>query len=127
MYAQAADAQQRHQDESEKVQLAAQAALETSKRAKEQILASITTIKSLKQKLEQVSNNDVPSTRSRLINLKRISATALENAKKASNRALDLKIPDEIPQFDADNVRQSAEDIEKSANVSINIKVSLTH
>ena len=124
MYAQAADAQQRHQDESEKVQLAAQAALETSKRAKEQILASITTIKSLKQKLEQVSNNDVPSTRSRLINLKRISATALENAKKASNRALDLKIPDEIPQFDADNVRQSAEDIEKSANVSINIKVS---
>jgi len=124
LYAQAADAQQRHQDESEKVQLAAQAALETSKRAKEQILASITTIKSLKQKLEQVSNNDVPSTRSRLINLKRISATALENAKKASNRALDLKIPDEIPQFDADNVRQSAEDIEKSANVSINIKVS---
>ena len=100
------------------MQLAAQAALETSKRAKEQILKSITTIKSLKQKLEQVSNNDVPSTRSRLINLKRISSIALENAKKASNRALDLKIPDEIPKFDAENVRSSAEDIEQAANVS---------
>ena len=119
LYARAQDAVDRHQSESERVQLAAQAALETSSRARQQILKSITTIRALKETLRGLSNNVVGTTRARLVDLKKVAIVALENAKKASNRALDLKIPDEIPTFDGPNVRKSAEDIEDSANVCI--------
>ena len=121
LYAQAGDALSTHQSESEKVQLAAQSALETSKRAGQQIVDAIHLIKDLKTKLQSVSNNDVQSAKDRIISLRKAARIALETAKKADNFALDLKAKTEkiqIPQLDKNNILQSAEDINESANVS---------
>ena len=125
LYAQAGDALSTHQSESEKVQLAAQSALETSKRAGQQIVDAIHLIKDLKTKLQSVSNNDVQSAKDRIISLRKAARIALETAKKADNFALDLKAKTEkiqIPQLDKNNILQSAEDINESANVSDDFK-----
>ena len=105
--------------------MAAQSALETSKRAGQQIVDAIHLIKDLKTKLQSVSNNDVQSAKDRIISLRKAARIALETAKKADNFALDLKAKTEkiqIPQLDKNNILQSAEDINESANVSSHFK-----
>ena len=105
--------------------MAAQSALETSKRAGQQIVDAIHLIKDLKTKLQSVSNNDVQSAKDRIISLRKAARIALETAKKADNFALDLKAKTEkiqIPQLDKNNILQSAEDINESANVSEDFK-----
>ena len=111
----------RHESESMRVQEAAAQAKETSERARKQITDSLDLIKKLKMKLTQISTNDVKSTRERIINLREAAKTALDAAKKASDRALDLKIPNEIPDFSDEqkaNIMKSADDINETANVS---------
>ena len=75
-------------------------------------------------KLTQISNNDVKSTRERIINLREAAKVALEAARQANNRALDLKVPNEIPEFSDEtqaNILKSADDINETANVSFRI------
>ena len=113
----------RHESESKRVQEAAAQAKETSERARKQITDSLDLIKELKMKLTRISNNDVKSTRERIINLREAAKTALDAAKKAKERALDLqsKVPNVIPDFSDEqkaNIMKSADDINETANVS---------
>ena len=121
LYVRAEGILDKHRSESESVQEAAQQARETSARARAQITDSLDLIKSLKMKLTQISTNDVKSTRERIINLRGAASIALDAARQANNRALDLKIPNEIPEFSEEtqaNILKSADDINETANVS---------
>ena len=123
LYVRAEGILDRHESESKRVQEAAAQAKETSERARKQITDSLDLIKELKMKLTRISNNDVKSTRERIINLREAAKTALDAAKKAKERALDLqsKVPNVIPDFSDEqkaNIMKSADDINETANVS---------
>ena len=107
----------KHQRESEKIQFSATAAVETSKRALDQITNSLDLIRSLKTRLETFSSNDVLTARERIISLKNSARDALAAAEKAKNRALDLKIPSEINTVDNPRILKMANEIKLQSKV----------
>ena len=89
--------------------------------ARQECLPKRLNTRTARKPLQSVSNNDVQSAKDRIISLRKAARIALETAKKADNFALDLKAKTEkiqIPQLDKNNILQSAEDINESANVS---------
>ena len=116
----------KHQRESEKVQFAAKAAVETALRARKQITDSLDLIRDLKERLDQFSSNDVKVVRDRIVSLRNSARDALEEAQKAKNRALDLRIPTVVPTVDNDRVLKMTQEINLQSKVSvINIPLNI--
>ena len=109
----------KHKRESEKVQFAAQSAVETAERAREQITNSLDLIRDLRKRLVQFSQNDVLTVRERIISLRDSATAALEAAETAKNRALDLKIPNEVPMVENQRILRMAQEITRQAEVYI--------
>lgn len=113
------DSLDKHSRESEKVQFAATAAVETASRAREQITNSLDLIRELKSRLDQFSSNDVLTVRDRIISLRNSARDALEAAENAKNRALDLKIPTDVQTVDNARVLRMAQEIENESTVNL--------
>ena len=120
LYSQAMGALDKHARESEKVQFAARAAVETANRAADTITDSLELIRDLKKRLETFSSNDVLTIRDRIVSLRNSARDALEAARDAKNRALDLKVPDLVNTVDQGRVKTMANEIELQADVRRN-------
>ena len=74
-------------------------------------------------KLTRISNNDVKSTKERILTLREAAKKALEAARKANDRALRIEtnVPTQIPEFtdqSKEQISKTAHDITETANVS---------
>lgn len=118
LYSQAMGALDYHKTQSEKVQFAAKAALETSQRARNQITSSLTIVKEMTNSLEEFATQDLDTTRQRMVNLKNSAILAKKQALEAKDRVMALHIPTkaDIPSIDTKTIMAMTSEIQSQAD-----------
>ena len=114
----------KHRTESEKVQFAAKAAMETSQRAREQIEGSLDLLNDMKGSLDTFVTDDLKLTQQRITALRDSAKLAKQQATEAKNKVMALNIPtaDSIPEIDDQKIKKMANEIELQAEVRTFIK-----
>ena len=115
----------KHRTESEKVQFAAKAAIETSQRAREQIEGSLDLLNDMKGSLDTFVYDDLKTTQQRITTLRDSAKLAKKQATEAKNKVMALNIPteDRIPDIDNQKIKKMAKEIEIQAEVRILKKI----